>query len=104
MGCSKVQLPELWEMIYGECLSPDEKDVEALKPIVRDHYKKQRAKYQHRLLELREITKKEVQLLGKDKAQYYNWSERKAKGKHLGLVFEVSRPSQWNVSKRMENS
>ncbi|MCH2332362.1 MAG: DEAD/DEAH box helicase, partial [Roseibacillus sp.] len=49
-----------------EYLSPDEKDVEALKPIVRDHYKKQRAKYQHRLLELREITKKEVQILGKD--------------------------------------
>ena len=87
MGCSKVQLPELWEMIYGECLYPDKKDVDALKPIVRDHYKKQRAKYQHRLLELREITKKEVQILGKNNTHDYNWSERKAKRKNISDLY-----------------
>ena len=87
MGCKTVQWPELWEMIYGDCLSPDKKDVEALKPVVRDHYKKQRAKYQHRLLELRETTKKEIQTLGKDKAHDYNWSERKTKRKSISDLY-----------------
>ena len=89
MGCSKVQLPELWEMIYGECLYPDKKNVDALKPIVSDHYKKQRAEYQHRLLQLREITKKEIQTLGKDKAHDYNWSERKTKRKNILVLYSM---------------
>ena len=87
MGCSKVQLPELWEMIYGDCLYPDKKDVEALKPIVRDHYKKQRAEYRHRLLELRETTKKEIQILGKNKAHDYNWSERETERKSISDLY-----------------
>ena len=87
MGCKTVQFPELWEMIYGSCLYPDKKDVDALKPIVRDHYKKQRAEYRHRLLKLKETTKKEVQILGKDKAHDYNWSERKAKRKNISDLY-----------------
>ena len=87
MGCSKVQLPELWEMIYGDCLYPDKKDVEALKPIVRDHYKKQRAEYRHRLLELRETTKNEIQVLGKNKVHDYNWSERKTERKSISDLY-----------------
>ena len=87
MGCKTVQFPELWEMIYGSCLYPDKKDVDALKPIVRDHYKKQRAEYRHRLLKLKETTKKEVQTLGKDKAHDYNWSERKAKRKNISDLY-----------------
>jgi hypothetical protein len=87
MGCSKVQLPERWEMIYGDCLYPDKKDVEALKPVVSDHYKKQRAEYQRRLLQLREITKKEIQTLGKDKAHDYNWSERKTERKSISDLY-----------------
>ena len=87
MGCKTVQFPELWEMIYGSCLYPDKKDVDALKPIVRDHYKKQRAKYRHRLLKLKETTKKEVQTLGKDKAHDYNWPERKAKRKNISDLY-----------------
>jgi len=61
--------------------------VEALKPILRDHYKKQRAEYRHRLLKLKETTKKEVQILGKDKAHDYNWSERKAKRKNISDLY-----------------
>ena len=87
MGCSKVQLPELWEMVYGDCLYPDKKDVEALKPVVKDHNKKQRAKYQRRLLQLREITKKEIQTLGKNKAHDYNWSERKTERKSISDLY-----------------
>jgi hypothetical protein len=87
MGCKTVQFPELWEMIYGSCLYPDKKDVDALKPIVRDHYKKQRAKYQHRLLQLKETTKKEIQTLGKDKAHDYNWSERKTRRRDISDLY-----------------
>ncbi len=87
MGCKTVQFPELWEMIYGECLSPDKNVVEALKPIVSDHYKKQGAECRHRLLQLKETTKKEIQTLGKDKAHDYNWSERKAKRKNISDLY-----------------
>ena len=87
MGCKTVQFPELWEMIYGSCLYPDKKDVDALKPIVRDHYKKQRTKYQHRLLQLKETTKKEIQILGKDKAHDYNWSERKTRRRDISDLY-----------------
>jgi hypothetical protein len=83
MGCKTVQFAELWEMIYGDCLYPDKNAVEALKPIVSDHYKKQGAEYRHRLLQLKETTKKEIQTLGKDKAHDYNWSERKTKRKNI---------------------
>jgi hypothetical protein len=87
MGCKTAQLPELWEMIYGSCLYPDKKDADALKPIVSDHYKKQGAECRHRLLQLKETTKKEIQTLGKDKAHDYNWSERKAKRKNISDLY-----------------
>lgn len=87
MGCKTVQFPELWEMIYGECLSPDKNVVEALKPIVSDHYKKQGAECRHRLLQLKETTKKEIQTLGKDKAHDYNWSERKTRRRDISDLY-----------------
>jgi hypothetical protein len=87
MGCKTAQSPELWEMIYGDCLYPDKNAVEALKPIVSDHYKKQGAECRHRLLQLKETTKKEIQTLGKDKAHDYNWSKRKTRRRDISDLY-----------------